>query len=179
MLERCRLFLLVALGETILSTGRAVAETSLTGVTVLTGTASLVGVVALWALGFGSAVRVTEPHVEETNDPVRASRHAANALTLMVVGLITVAVANEQIIGHPRGPASITVRLFLFGGPICFLLAQGWYVVTVPQVSPRPRLLGVVGLCVVGIASSFATPVIAQLMAATSLTLLAVADFRQ
>lgn len=155
------------MGETILSAGRAIADASLTGVTFLAGSASLVEVVALWALGFGSAVRATEPHVEETNDPVRASRHAANALTLMVVGLITVAVANEQIIGHPHKPAPITVSPFLFGGPICSLLAQGWYVFAVPQVSLRPRLLGVVGLCIVGIASSFATPLIAQLMAAS------------
>jgi len=179
MLERCRLFLLVALGETILSTGRAVADASLTLITILTGTASLVGVVALWALGFGSAVRVTEPHVEETNDPVRASRHAANALTLMVLGLIAVAVANEEVIGRPHGPAPIAVRLFVFGGPMCLLLAQAWYVAAVPRVSARPRLLGVGGLCLVAIAAFFAPPVVAHILMAVSLSVLAALDLRQ
>lgn len=179
MLERCRLFLLVALGETILSTGRAVSEAALAPLAILTGTASLIGVVALWILGFGSAVRVTEPHVDVTSDPVRASRHAANALTLMVLGLIAVAVANEEVIGHPHGPGSLLVRGFVFGGPMCLLLAQAWYVATVPRVSARPRLIGVAGFGLVAIAAVFVSQIVAHILMAVGLTVLAARDARQ
>src|SRR5918997_3719921 len=51
MLERCRLFLIIALGETVLTTGTAVAAASVTPTTLVTGTAALAGTVAMWGLG--------------------------------------------------------------------------------------------------------------------------------
>jgi hypothetical protein len=48
------------------------------------------------------AGRLAERHVEETRDPVRASRRAGDALLAMVAGLIAVAVANELVIAHPQ-----------------------------------------------------------------------------
>ena len=59
MLERCRLFLIIALGETVLTTGVAIAATPMSPMTVVTGTAALVGTAALWALGFERAGRLT------------------------------------------------------------------------------------------------------------------------
>ena len=108
MLERCRLFLLIALGETVLTTGVAIAAVPLTLATVVTGTVALVGTVALWGLGFGRAGRLTLRFVETTSDPVRASHHAVSVLMAMVAGLIAVAVANEEVIttrGEPSPPS--------------------------------------------------------------------------
>lgn len=48
MLERCRLFLIIALVETVLTTGVAIAATPVAPLTVLTGTAALIGTMALW-----------------------------------------------------------------------------------------------------------------------------------
>ena len=76
MLERCRLFLIIALGETVLTTGTAIAAATMAPTTVVTGTAALAGTVALWALGFGSAHSLTARHVEETRDPVHANGRA-------------------------------------------------------------------------------------------------------
>src|SRR5215211_3629002 len=84
MLERCRLFLIIALGETVLTTGTAVAAAPITLMTLVTGTVALAGAVALWALSFGRPNRLTEQHLEETRDPVRASRHAVSGLMGMV-----------------------------------------------------------------------------------------------
>ena len=83
---------------------------------------------ALWGLGFGRAGRLTLHYVETTSDPVRASRYAVGALMAMVAGLIAVAVANQEVITHPQDPASTVPRVLLYGGPMLFLLAQGWYV---------------------------------------------------
>ncbi len=41
MLERCRLFLIIALGETVLTTGAAIATAPMTLMTGLTGTVAL------------------------------------------------------------------------------------------------------------------------------------------
>ena len=134
MLERCRLFLLIALGETVFTTGAAIAAAPTTLMTLITGTFALMGTVALWALSFGRSHRLIIQHLEKTSDPIRASRHAVNALTIMVAGLIAVAVANEEVIAHPQGQTSFSLSLLLAGGPILFLAAQGWYLLAVPKV---------------------------------------------
>ena len=82
----------------------------MTLMTLVTGTLALAGTVALWALAFGRAGDLTLQYVEETRDPVRASRHAVNVLMPMVAGLIAVAVANEIVIAHPRENASLSLK---------------------------------------------------------------------
>ena len=176
MLERCRLFLIIALGETVLTTGVAIAAAPTTPMTVVTGTVALAGTVALWALGFGPAHSLTARHVEETSDPVYASRHAVNVLLVMVAGLIAVAVANEMVIAHPHGHASAALSLLLCGGPILFLVAQGWYSWLVLQVWSRLRLIGSAALVLVGIAALAAPSYVALILVAASLTILALLD---
>lgn len=127
MLERNRLFLLIALGETVLTTGTAIAEASITLLTVVTGTAALAGTVALWAVLFGRTHTLTLQHLEDTLDPLRMGRLATNTQVLIVVGLITIAVANERIIAHPAGPPSLALTLLLFGGPLLVRLELALY----------------------------------------------------
>ncbi len=178
MLERCRLFLIIALGETVLTTGTAIAAAPMTLMTVVTGTTALAGTVALWALGFGRAGRLTLQYVEQTRDPVRASRHAVNALMVMVAGLIAVAVANEEVIAHPYGYTSTSLSALLSSGPILFLLAQGWYLWALLQVRPRLHLIGSAELVLVGLAALAVPPYVALILAGASLTTLALLDQR-
>ena len=176
LLERCSQFLLIALGETVVTTATAIAATPMTLLTVVTGTAALAGIVALWALGFGRAYGLTARHVQQTRDPVHASRHAGNALMAMVAGLIAVAVANEEVIAHPQADASATLSLLLYGGPILFLVAEGWYFWAVLQVRPRLRLVGSAALVLVGFAAVWVPPYVALILAGASLTTLAILD---
>jgi low temperature requirement protein LtrA len=176
MLERCRLFLIIALGETVLTTGTAIAAAPMTPMTVVTGTAALAGAVALWALSFGRPRRLTEQHLAETKDPVRASRHAVNGLMGMVAGLIAVAVGNERVITHPHGHASAALSLLLCGGPILYLAAQGWYLWSAPGVFSHLRLIGSAVMVLVGLATLTAPPSVALLLVGATLWILAVLD---
>jgi low temperature requirement protein LtrA len=153
LVERCQLFLLIALGETVLATGTAIAGASMTLMTIVTGTVALVGIVSLWALGFGRGGRRTVEFIEMTSDPVLASRHAGDALTMMVAGLIALAAANEEVIAHPQEPAFTILSVLLFGGPILFLLAQVWYFRVVLHDQPGLHLFGVVALLLGGVAT--------------------------
>ncbi len=174
MLERCRLFLIIALGETILTTGTAIAGASITMVTLITGTFALAGTVALWALSFGRAHRLILQHVEKTSDPIRASRHAVNALMVMVAGLIVVAVANKEVIAHPQGHTPLGLSLLLAGGPILFLAAQGWYLWQVPRVRSRLHVIGGVVLLLVGPVTLAVPPYVALFLVAASVFILAI-----
>lgn len=142
MLERCRLFLLIALGETVFTTGMAIAAVPTMWMTLITGTFALAGTIALWSLTFGRSYRLTLRHLENTRDPIRTSHYAVNAVMIMVAGLIAVAVANEEVIAHPHGHPSFSLSLLLGGGPILFLTAQGWYLWAVPKVQPQLHLIG-------------------------------------
>jgi low temperature requirement protein LtrA len=174
MLERCRLLLLIALGETVFTTGTAIAAAPTTLMTLITGTFALAGTVALWALSFGRSHRLILRHLGKTSDPIRASRHAVNALTVMVAGLITVAVANREVIAHPQGQTSFALSLLLGGGPILFLAAQGWYLWTVPNVRSRLHMIGGVALLLVGLATLAVPPYIALLLVGASVSTLAI-----
>ncbi len=178
LLERCRLFLLIALGETVVTTGTSIAEAPMTVMTVTTGTFALAGAVALWALTFGRSHRLIIRNLEKTRDPIFASRYAANALTVMVAGLIAMAVANEAVIAHPHNPGSVALSLLLCGGPLLFLAGQGWYLSAVPNVRPRLHLIGGVALLLVGLATVAAPAVAALILVDAFLTTLAIIDQR-
>jgi low temperature requirement protein LtrA len=177
MLERCRLFLIIALGETVLTTGTAITSAGTTPLSVVTGVSALAGTIALWALSFGRSHLLIAQYVDETRDPVRASRFAVNALMVMVAGLIAVAVANETVIAHPHGNTSIALSLLLAGGPILLLAAQGWYLWIVPRVRSRLHWTGVIVLLLIGLATLAVSPYVALTLVGTTLGALAMIDW--
>jgi low temperature requirement protein LtrA len=154
MIERCRLFLLIALGESVLTSGTAIADAPVTLLTVVTGTCALVTIVALWALHFASSGHLLDRYVQTTTDPILAARRTVNGLLISVSGLIAVAVANELVIAHPHGQTSVTLSLLLFGGPLLYLLSQTVYLWAVAGRRSLPRLAGIAALVLAGGLSS-------------------------
>ena len=68
------------------------------------------------------------------------------------------------------------MSLLLYGGPILFLAAQGWYLWAVPHVSPRLHLAGSAALLLVGCAALMAPPYLALVLAGAGLTILVMVD---
>ena len=151
MLERCNLFLIIALGETVLTTGISISASPTNLMTLLTGTCALIGTIALWAMAFGSAQRHTLHHAEVTVDPVRVSRHAMNAITIMVAGLIAVAVAGEKIVHHPSGHVSLMVGMLLTMGPALFLIAQSWYLQSILKIRSHTHSVAALVIAPIGL----------------------------
>jgi low temperature requirement protein LtrA len=178
MLERCRLFLLIALGETVFTTGTAIAEAPITLMTLITGTLALVGTVALWSLSFGRSHRLILQHLEETTNPIRTSRYAVNVLMVMVAGLIAVAVANEMVIIDPHEHVFLALSLLLGGGPVLFLAAQGWYLSAILNVRSQLHWIGGVALLLVWLVTLALPAYLALILVGISLTGLAILDQR-
>ena len=97
MIERCRLFLIIALGETVLTTGTALAQAPRGFLAAVTGSLSLLSIVSLWILYFGGSGRLPA----STADPIRSARLAMNGEVVLVAGLIAPAVGQEIVIVHP------------------------------------------------------------------------------
>jgi low temperature requirement protein LtrA len=155
MVERCRLFLLIALGETVLTTGAAVAQRELSGMAVLTGTFALAGTTALWSLAFGRARTLVQRQAVNSANPIRVARYALNVLMVMVAGLVAIAVGNEVVIEHPSEHASIALVLLLCGGPILYLCAQAWYLWTTSRAVSAVHLGGSAALVGVALGELF------------------------
>nr|WP_168516840.1 low temperature requirement protein A [Streptomyces sp. S1D4-11]QIZ01368.1 low temperature requirement protein A [Streptomyces sp. S1D4-11] len=115
LLERGRLFVIIAFGETVMTTGTALTTAPYQPMTLLTSSVALTGTVALFWLFFSHSERVVS-HYQRTEDPMRAGRSGVISLMASVAGLIAVAVADERVIAHPTEHAGITTNLLLFGG---------------------------------------------------------------
>jgi low temperature requirement protein LtrA len=179
MLERCRLFLIIALGESVLTSGTALADASRTLLTVVTGTCALVTIVALWGLHFAASGRLMDRYVDTTADPILAARRTVNGLLVSVAGLIAVAVGNELVIAHPQSQVSVALSLVLFGGPLLYLLSQTVYLWAVVGWRSLSRLAALAALVVAGGLSHLLPAYAALGLVATLLLVLVVIVVRE
>ncbi|MBT2728145.1 low temperature requirement protein A [Bacillus sp. ISL-75] len=155
MVERCRLFLIIALGEIVVTTGRAISAAPINHITLLTGICSIASIVALWAIYFGGSEHLVLHYTEETTNPILAARLAMNGLIVTVAGLILFAVGIELVIEHPYSGASASMTTLLFGGPILYLISQGWYLWYITRKVPYYRVVGGIILVICGFLSNF------------------------
>lgn len=156
LMERCRLFLLIALGETVVTPGTALASAPIRATSLLSGASAIGGTLCLWWLYF-RAEPIALRHVSHTEDRVYASRMAGNGLLVMIAGLIALAAGNALVIDHPTRDATLALALLLFGGPTLFLLTQAWYLRLVFGAAPRSHLLAIAALAAV-IAAALPAP---------------------
>jgi len=152
LLERIRLFLLIALGETVVTPGTALASAPTRATSLLSGVLAIAGTLCLWWLYFR-----TEPialrHVSGTEDAVYASRMAGNGLLVLIAGLIALAAGNALLIDHPTRESTLPLTLLLFGGPALFLLTQAWYLRLVFGTTSRSHAAAIAALAAVSAAA--------------------------
>jgi low temperature requirement protein LtrA len=132
--------MIIALGETVMTTGTALTAAPYEPMTLLAAVVALTGTIALFWLFFSRSERVVR-HYERTEDPMRAGRSGVISLMVSVAGLIAAAVADERFIAHPMAHAGITTNLLLFGGPALFIATQTWHGATLFDDLNRSRLL--------------------------------------
>jgi low temperature requirement protein LtrA len=177
LLERGRLFVIIALGEAVLTTGAALTAAPYEPMTLLTGSVAFTGTVALFWLFFSRSERVVR-HYQRTEDPVRAGRSGVYSLMASVAGLIAAAVADERVITHPTEHAGIATNLLLFGGPALFIATQTWHRATLFDDLHWSRLVALSALVVAGTATLVAPAYLAAAVAAAIVVTLAAFDGR-
>lgn len=140
LVERCRLFLLVVLGETLLTTGLVLAEAPQEAWTVVAGVLAFAVVVALWLLYFGSSDHHVERDLERAGDALRTARRVLAGQVFVAAALVVLAAGLDEVIAHPTEAATGVVVLTLCGGPVLYLLVQAWYLHLVAGGTPAKRL---------------------------------------
>jgi hypothetical protein len=105
--ERCQLFIIIALGESIVVTGATASAAGLTSTVVLCLVVAFVETAALWWLYFGATAEHARVTMSTCDDPGRLARDGYTYLHLPIVaGIIGTAVANDLLIGHSTTAAS-------------------------------------------------------------------------
>lgn len=123
MAERCGLFVILALGESILITGSTFAELSWSTPTTAAFAIGLLGSIAMWWIYFNIGAERATRLIEHAADPGRIARLAYTYLHVVIIaGIIVSAVADDIVIKHPSGRAGATTALVMVGGPMLFLI---------------------------------------------------------
>ena len=79
-LERMRLFLIILLGETVLTLGRVIAAHHSDALTLVLAAGCFVALVCLWAVYFGRAEQLVESHIAATENPIRSVHIGINVI---------------------------------------------------------------------------------------------------
>jgi low temperature requirement protein LtrA len=123
--ERCQLFIIIALGESIVVTGATAADAGLTTTVVLCLVVAFLETAALWWLYFGAAGEHSRGAMSASDDPGRLARDAYTYLHLPIVaGIIATAVGAHLIIAEPGDHLHGVGLAMVLGGPALFLLGE-------------------------------------------------------
>lgn len=127
MAERCGLFVIIALGESLLITGATFAGLAWETPQLLAFLAAFVGTVAMWWLYFDTGSERAIHHFEHAADRGRVARLAYTYLHIPIVaGIILCAVADELVLVHPDHASNAGIAVIL-GGPFLYLLGNGLF----------------------------------------------------
>jgi len=171
--ERCALFTIIALGESILVMGATTATLAWTPMVIAAFLASFASSLAMWWIYFAVTAEAASEAISHAKDPGRVARVAYTYVHLLpIAGIIVTAVADEWTIHHPTGHADLKTVTALIGGPFLFLLGGVLFKRAVFQRWSASQLAGLLVLAALAPLSSMLNPL--ALSIATTLVLIGV-----
>ncbi|MDQ6422793.1 low temperature requirement protein A [Paenibacillus sp. LHD-117] len=173
MAERCGLFIIIALGESILITGATFAKLDWSPATLAAFATAFAGSAAMWWIYFGSTAKTGHHFIAHSSDPGRVARSAYTYTHLLLVaGIIVTAVADELLLAHPVGHIDTQTIAVTLVGPALFMLGNALFMRIVSGVVSSPYLIGLLALGVLGFMSAFMNALLLTVL--TNLVLIAV-----
>ena len=149
--ERCKLFVIVALGETVLATGVPLAETAVwDGPVLLALVSTFLGTLAMWWLYFGTSGEDATATITGSADPGRIGAYFHYVHAILVAGIIVTAVGNDLVLGHPHGMADSAQMIVMVAGPVIYLLGSAVYKKVVYDAVPVSHVVGALALAAAG-----------------------------
>jgi low temperature requirement protein LtrA len=142
--ERAGLFIIIALGESVLVIGDTFAETHWTAARLAAFVAAFVASVAMWWLYFDKGAELGVEQIRRASNPGRLGRSAYTYLHLPIVaGIVLFAAGNELALAHPGEPADFQTTVGILAGSMLYLLGVGLFKRTVRR---RRLVSNMVGL---------------------------------
>ena len=175
--ERFQLFIIIALGETIVITGATTAELELTMATVTAFALAFLSTAALWWLYFNFVAGVAQRGLERSGNRTLLARDAYTYLHVVLVAAILLsAVGDELVIAHPTEALPDAELLVLVAGPAGYLLAHVILRLRMTGTLSARRLSGAVACLAVGLLAGSAPALVVAALLFAVLVAVIVAD---
>jgi low temperature requirement protein LtrA len=123
--ERFQLFVIIALGESIVLTGETTSHLDLDAARVAAFAIAFLGTAAFWWLYFNYVAAIAERRLELAANRTVVARDAYTYLhVVMIAGVILSAVGDELVIAHPTEVLPASEVLAVVAGPVLYLVAH-------------------------------------------------------
>jgi low temperature requirement protein LtrA len=152
--ERCGLFIIIALGESIVVTGATFGQTIWGPATIAAFASAFVGTIAMWWLYFDIGAERAARALAQDKDPGRMARLAYTYFHIPIVfGIIVTAASDEMALAYPGGHAGAAAIAALLGGPALYLFGNLIFKRTSTRYLPLSHMIG---LGLLGLLAPFA-----------------------
>jgi low temperature requirement protein LtrA len=156
--ERCGLFVIICLGETLLVSGATFADMDWDAAGVAAFLGSVLLTIAMWWVYFHIGHHRATQQIERAEDAGRIARLSFTYAHIPIVaGIVLSAVGAERAIAHPGDAGQLDDLLALAGGNLLFLGGNGWFKRLSARWFPLSHLVGLAATCGV-IAAGFWLP---------------------
>ena len=147
MAERCLLFVILAIGESILITGEGFGELPHTRAIWAAFTVAFIGSATFWWIYFDRTIERARARMVEAADPGRLGVLGYTFYHVYIVaGIIVAAAGDELSIEHPDETIARAGLLLLLGGPALFLLGNLLFKTTMFGRGSRAQVMAIVVL---------------------------------
>jgi low temperature requirement protein LtrA len=149
--ERFQLFIIIALGESIVITGATTGDLELTTARVAAFGLAFLATAALWWIYFSLVATIAQRRLEEAENRTLLARDAYTYLhVLIVAGILLSAVGNELVIAHPTDELTDAQLAAVVCGPALYLLAHVALRLRITRKISGRRLAGAIACLAVG-----------------------------
>jgi low temperature requirement protein LtrA len=149
--ERFQLFMIIALGETIVLTGATTAGLDLDAARVTAFALAFLTTAALWWLYFDYVARIAERRLALAPNRTQLARDGYTYLhAVLVAGIILAAVGDELVIAHPTEELPRAELVVVTGGPALYLLGHALFRLRMAGSIAWKRLTGALACLLVG-----------------------------
>jgi low temperature requirement protein LtrA len=176
--ERFQLFIIIALGESIVITGATTADLPLTTARVAALAVAFLSSAALWWLYFNLAAAIAERRLAETENRTLLARDAYTYLHVVIVaGILLTAVGDELVVAHPTSVLPDDELAVVVCGPALYLLAHVALKLRLEgSLSPR-RLGGAIACLAMALVGTFAPALVVSALLLGVLMAVIVGDY--
>ena len=159
--ERFQLFIIIALGESIVITGATTSELELDAPRLAAFGIAFLGSAALWWLYFNYAARLAERRLEQAENRTGLARDAYTYLhVVLVAGIVVTAVGDELVIAHPSEELPGREVAAIVAGPALYLLGQALFRWRMAGTISTKRLGGAIACLAAGAVGAFASALV-------------------
>ena len=157
--ERCALFVIIALGESVLVTGATSAALQVTAMNLAAFASAFIGSVAMWSVYFNIGAERSSRVLATSDEPGRLARSGYTYMHIPIVaGIIVAAVADELVLRHPGGHTDVKTAAVILGGPALYLLGNLLFKRLSARYPPLSHMIGLALLALLVPAAFIAPP---------------------